>query len=69
MTSTGQFKSSTSETPDKGQPSKYIVTLKSSTFQKDTILLRERAEINGSKPRYEGSDNSHTEILHDEKDT
>ena len=54
MSSTGNSKSSTSETPDKGHPRKILLKLKRYALQKYPIEPIERTEPHGYKPHCKG---------------
>ena len=68
MSLIGHSKSSASVTPDKVNPMKNMVTLTISPLWKYPILPRKGTEYHVPKPHYKGSDNSHTNISHGEKD-
>ena len=53
-------------TPDKGNPIKNLVTLKTSLWKNELIHIREITKPHGFKPHYKGSYNYYTECSHDE---
>ena len=64
----GSSKSNSNSSSSVTHHRKNIVTMTSYPFRKDPIFPREVTEPHGTKPHYEGSENSHTEHSHGGKD-